>query len=80
MAGMVKVSDDRWLGLPEKVWRQRPESGCQECDFKERLHPNTVSHKHEFVPFPEQWLARMPSGDLEWLTEDEWTKLQQGLV
>ena len=65
---MIMVSKDRWLGTPEAVY-QVEKSHCE--------HPESVEHKDHVPAGIMFWVARMPSGALEQLTDDEWEQLNK---
>ena len=65
---LIQVSEHRWLAEPEAVWRM-PHIGI---DIDNEGHPKNYDHGDE-------WVARMPSGTLEWLSDDEYTKLLVGI-
>ena len=63
---LIQISESRWVSEPEAVFRK------EVVKFVDAPPPDDVVEG-------EQWVARMPSGTLEWLSDDEYTKLLVGI-
>ena len=61
---LIQISESRWVSEPEAVWRM-PHIGI---DIDNEGHPKNYDHGDE-------WVARMPSGTLEWLSDEEYEAL-----
>ena len=84
---LIQVSEKRWLAEPEAVWRtQRSDTPCykivagetpeERCgqDLGGRAHWEDNPESHDYILEP-WWVARMPSGTLEWLSDEEYERL-----
>jgi hypothetical protein len=84
---LIQVAESRWLAEPEAVWRtRRPDSPCfkivagvgpeercgQQLGGNAHWEDNPESHDYILAP---SWVARMPSGTLEWLSDAEYEAL-----
>ena len=87
---IIQVSDARWLGEPEAIYRAAREDNCQfefpssseinpccHVRIDDAIHIDAPLDRHEYLAPDEQWVARMPAGELEWLTDAEYAALTQ---
>ena len=88
---LIQVSEKRWLAEPEAVWRDRDPHRCGRpvpeaersstnvmCGKPKDRHPineDTVFGRHRYEAHRLSWVARMPSGTLEWLSDEEYERL-----
>ena len=74
---LIQISDSRWLDQPEAVYR-RNGPDCWECGDPLEGHRRGDGYDH-VGKYHEQWVARMPTGTLEWLSDDEYEALIAGI-
>ena len=76
---LIQISENRWMSEPEAVYRS--ENRDRRCNVYATADPcrkafwdHDEKDMHEWKGGYE-WAARMPSGELEWLSDKEYEKL-----
>lgn len=77
---LTEVSPGRFLASPESVEKRRKSIRCGTCDVREGKEHEVemiIADEEDRHDFLEQgsYMATMPGGLQEWLTEAEWKKL-----
>jgi len=74
---LIQVSEKRWLAEPEAVyWGKPDECWCNHMKDSAVHVESSSSFAHKWgSEYENQWVARMPSGTLEWLSDEEYERL-----
>jgi hypothetical protein len=80
---LIQISETRWVAEPEVVYQEERCQFDSSCGRIENVAAHDVSLDLEIVHAYEPgvvWVARMPSGTLEWISDDEYGTLMAGLT
>ena len=74
---LIQVNEKRWLAEPEAVyWGKPDECWCNHMKDSAVHVESSSSFGHKWgSEYENQWVARMPSGTLEWLSDEEYERL-----